>query len=238
VTAGFYSKDLILWQAWSSEQGSPVLLVAGLVGALLTSLYIFRLIFLAFHGEERTAPKGRPGPRIAIPLVVLALLSIVGGFVEVPASLGGFHGFTHFVDPAVPPATGEHHGSVAAELALQGVALLAVAVGFALAWAWFLRGKRAADGSLRAPAVPAALHRFWAGGWGFDTLYDRLLVRPVVAVARAGRSDVFDLPYRFAAAVARGANVVIRSTQTGQLRWYAAGLAVGAVVLVAMAVWR
>ena len=59
VTAGFYSKDLILFEAWSSVLGGPWLWLAGLVGALLTSVYIFRMVFLAFFGDLQRRPTGR-----------------------------------------------------------------------------------------------------------------------------------------------------------------------------------
>ncbi|MGE5892516.1 MAG: NADH-quinone oxidoreductase subunit L, partial [bacterium] len=81
VTAGFYSKDLILWQTWSSEAGGAWLWAAGLAGAFMTSLYTFRMVFLTFFGEQKKEVGRRPGIAIGIPLVVLAFLSIVGGFI-------------------------------------------------------------------------------------------------------------------------------------------------------------
>src|SRR4051794_29449219 len=91
VTAGFYSKDLILWQAWSSAGGNPWLWAAGWGGAILTGLYIFRVVFLVFFGEARTATPPetrRPGLRITIPLIVLAAFSLVGGWIETPPFFG------------------------------------------------------------------------------------------------------------------------------------------------------
>jgi NADH-quinone oxidoreductase subunit L len=266
VTAGFYSKDLILWEAWSSAHGSRWLWAAGLAGAFLTSLYVFRLIFLAFFGEERTHVHRKPGPVVTVPLLILAALSLAGGFVEVPASIGGgLHAFTDFLDPALPPATGAAHApetmhapepalasgpahaaaghaaaghDTATEAALQGVAALAVLLGFGLAWAWFHRRRAAAEDALRVPVIPRPLSGFWLRGWDFDALYDALFVRPVVWIARVNRADVLDLPYAAAAALARGGHGILRRLQTGRLRWYAAGLGFGAVALVAMAVWR
>src|SRR6185312_7725261 len=87
VTAGFYSKDLILFDAWSSAAGGPWLWLAGLVGALLTSLYTFRMVFLTFFGDLQGRPAGHGGWRMEGPLVVLAVLAIVAGFVELPPTL-------------------------------------------------------------------------------------------------------------------------------------------------------
>ncbi len=108
ITAGFYSKDLILWQAWSSAQGSRALWIAGVVGVLLTSIYIYRLIFLVFYGEKKMEVAHRPGWQIKLPVVVLCVLSIVGGFVNIPASLGNVSAFTNLLHSALPEVVEAH----------------------------------------------------------------------------------------------------------------------------------
>lgn len=81
VTAGFYSKDEILWLAYAN--GKMAFLYAGLFGALLTSIYTFRLIFLVFHGEEKTDAHAGHGIAHVLPLVVLLLLStVLGGLIH------------------------------------------------------------------------------------------------------------------------------------------------------------
>ncbi len=113
VTAGFWSKEQILTAAW---QASPLLWIVGLVGVVLTSLYIFRLIFLAFFGPSRgqleAARNGaipaqdevarRPGWAMKLPLVVLAVLSIIAGYLELPSTLGDVHLLGHFLEPVLP----------------------------------------------------------------------------------------------------------------------------------------
>src|SRR6201993_1610960 len=84
LTAGFFSKDLIIWDAWSAERGDPGLWIAGMVGALLTSLYTFRVIFRVFFGPLGTPVTKRPGYAMTVPLLVLAFLSIVGGYMKEP----------------------------------------------------------------------------------------------------------------------------------------------------------
>ncbi|HTJ54736.1 MAG TPA: NADH-quinone oxidoreductase subunit L, partial [Nitrosospira sp.] len=141
VTAGFYSKDLILWQAWSSAGGNPWLWAAGWGGAILTGLYIFRVVFLVFFGEARTAAPPetrRPGLRITIPLIVLAAFSLVGGWIETPPFLGNLTLFSDFVQHALPPAQAVHDGKND-ETILELLAIAASLGGIALAYLLFLR---------------------------------------------------------------------------------------------------
>ena len=87
----------------------------------------------------------------------------------------------------------------------------------------------------RAPAG-AALNRLWASGWAFDWIYDRVLVRPFVWLARVNRDDVVDSIFDLLAWIAQGLNRLLSLTQSGRLRWYAAGLTAGAVIVLAIAV--
>ena len=108
IDAGFYSKDLILWEAWSDGALGPWLWAAGLAGALLTAIYIFRAVFVVFFGPVRLEPSGPTGWRIAVPLVVLSILALVGGFVEIPPYLGNVPAFSRLMQSALPapPAVG------------------------------------------------------------------------------------------------------------------------------------
>ncbi|MFN8177274.1 MAG: NADH-quinone oxidoreductase subunit L [bacterium] len=264
VTAGFYSKDLILWEAWSSPRGGPWLWAAGALGAFLTALYTFRLIFIVFFGSAKTHVHHPPGSRIMIPLTVLALLSVVGGLVEVPGTLGGKPLFSDFIAPsfakpaAAPmtsaesmsaaestepgasasPATGAEpveHEDMAQEGLFQALAAAIALLGIALAAGLYLKGKPSEEQAL--PGLPRPLQRFWFSGWGFDAIYDALLVRPIMAIARLNKSDFVDLVYRFLAASARAGHGGLSETQTGRLRWYAAALGLGALAVLTLAVF-
>jgi NADH-quinone oxidoreductase subunit L len=224
VTAGFYSKDLILWQTWSSEAGSPWLWAAGLVGALLTSMYTFRMVFVTFFGEPRQPVGKRPGIAMTIPLVVLAILSLAGGFIAVP----------DFLRTALP-ATGLRVES--GEIIFQVIASLVSLGGILIAYLLFTRDRALVSGWVRT-SFGAALHRFWFAGWGFDQVYDTLLVRPFVWVARINQGDVVDLVYEWIARLSRRAHRLLSWTQNGRVRWYAAGIGLGAVIAVAMVVFR
>src|SRR5215472_235931 len=84
ITAGFYSKDLIIWGAWSAAQGQPGFWIAGMIGALLTSVYTFRLIFRVFFGPIQTPVIKRPGYVMTVPLLILAFFALVGGAMKEP----------------------------------------------------------------------------------------------------------------------------------------------------------
>lgn len=227
VTAGFFSKDLILWQAWSLPLGSPWLWAAGAAGALMTSLYTFRMVFLTFFGAEKTHAGHAPGGLMSAPLVVLAFFSVTAGYL-------GAH-FHHFLESALPAAA---EGRAAAGLEMKlGVWVSALSLtGIALAYFFFVRSPGSAQALAAVPAV-RGLRRFWAAGWGFDWLYDRVLVRPYLWVAEANKNDLFDLLNRGIAAANRGLSRLMGRTENGLVRWYAMSLAIGAVALVAMAVF-
>src|SRR5947209_5801642 len=153
--AGFFSKDEILWQAWSSEHGAyQWLWLIGVITALMTSFHMFRLMFLTFHGKPRMShevehhihesPKSMTGP-----LVVLAACSIFAGFLGVPHSLGGSNHFEKFLEPVfakeAPLMEAEKPAQLAAgekaeqqhnttEYSLMGLSLALAFAGWGLAW--------------------------------------------------------------------------------------------------------
>jgi len=240
VTAGFYSKDLILWQAWSSPAGGTWLFAAGLVGAFITSAYAFRMVFITFCGEPQplvtqSSPLPRTGTSLAGPLVILAAASVVGGFVELPATLGHRPLFSDFLG-SVLPSVRAARGSAATELVLQVVSAAVCLAGIGLAYAMFLRQRAYAE-SLARSAWARPLHRFLFGGWGFDWLYDRLFVRPIVWFARIDKNDFIDSLYQGVAWLSERCHRLLSRTQNGRLRWYAMGISAGAVIVIAIVVW-
>ena len=235
VTAGFYSKDLILFEAWSSVLGGPWLWLAGLVGALLTSVYTFRMVFLTFFGDLQRRPTGRSGWRLNVPLVVLAVLAIISGFVELPSTLGDKPYFSTFMQSVLPAVV--NLPARATEMArLQIVAGIVSLAGIYIAWALFLRHRNALAGLMRSPAL-RALHRFWYAGWGFDRLYDVVFVQPLIWFATVDKRDGIDRVYDGLAWSARTAWRALSETETGRVRWYAAGLTVGALVITTIVIF-
>ena len=222
ITAGYFSKDLIIWSTWSATNGSPGLYVAAVAGVLLTSLYTFRLIFLVFFGEAKGPVSRRPGWSMSIPVIALAVLSILGGYIKT--------GFLSFVGMALP-GTAEAHAGGLTEAASSGFAALAFAIGLFFAWLFFQRRRAWADAAGRS-AAGRVLHDWWFADWGMDWIYDRLFVRPVMWAARINREDVVDVVYDAAAAVTRLCYRALSVTETGRVRWYAAGIAAGSVVFI------
>ena len=237
ITAGFYSKDLILWQAWSSAEGGPWLWAAGWVGALLTGLYIFRVVFLVFFGEARTTVAvvhKCPGAPMTVPLIVLSVLSLVGGWIELSPLLGNLSLFSDFVQQALPP-TRIVHDAGGLELILELLAAAASLGGVYVAYLLFLRHPRWL-GQLMQAAPFSALRTFLHAGWGFDWLYDRLFVRPYLWLARVDQHDVIDSFYAGAAQLCLFFYRGLSATQTGQMRRYATAIAAGAIIVVFIAV--
>ena len=235
VTAGFYSKDLILFETWSSVLGGPWLWPAGLAGALLTSVYTFRMVFLTFFGDLQRRPTGRSTWRLNVPLVVLAVLAIISGFVELPATLGDKPYFSTFLQSVLPAVV--TFPARAIEMArLQIVAGIVSLAGIYIAWALFLRHRATLASLTRSPALQA-LHRFWSAGCGFDRLYDAVFVQPLIWFATVDKRDGIDRVYDGLAWSARTAWRALSETETGRVRWYAAALTVGALVITTIVIF-
>ncbi|MDA8086461.1 MAG: NADH-quinone oxidoreductase subunit L [Nitrospiraceae bacterium] len=234
VTAGFYSKGLILFSAWQSRRAGFWLWAAGIAGALLTSIYIFRLVFIVFFGKPKTAVVKKPGPRIVIPLVALAFLSIVGGFVNMPAFFGVKDVFSRFLE-SVFPVPPQAASLPETELLLETVSAIVSLAGVYVAYFFFLAAPEYSEEMART-APGRALGKFWFSGWGFDWLYEKALVSPYRWFARANRNDAVDLIYSFIAAASRFFHYGLSLSQTGKVRFYAAVLALGAVITITIAV--
>ncbi len=212
ITAGFYSKDAILIGAWNGGALGIVLWFAAMLGALITALYIFRLIFIVFFGEMHTRGHEHGGINMWLPLLVLAILALVGGAVQLP------------LEAVFPPQAAAHHDWIPVVSGLVSV------FGVILAWYLFLRHPA------RALAITdqyLSLARFWKGGWGFDTFYRRVFVTPFMTLAHRNRNDIIDSFYRSVVQATRWSHAMLSATQTGQLRWYAMAMGIGAIMVLA-----
>ncbi|MBP6513990.1 MAG: NADH-quinone oxidoreductase subunit L [Steroidobacteraceae bacterium] len=215
--AGFFSKDEILWFAFSSNSGGNTLLfgIAALT-ALMTAFYMFRLLWLTFFGQSRmsaeTSKHVHESPvSMTGVLVVLAVLSAVGGFFSVP----------HFLEANLPlPAVNEHLESMEKPLVYASV-LIALA-GLAGA-AWFFGGPSSRAESVRA-AFPR-LHRLLSGKYYVDELYAAVIARPLEWVSsnvflRLGDRMLLDGTLHGFAAMARRSAGLLARVQTGNLNLY------------------
>jgi NADH-quinone oxidoreductase subunit L len=236
IDAGFYSKDLILWEAWSDGALGPWLWSAGLVGAFLTAIYIFRAVFVVFFGPVRLEPTGPTGWRVAVPLVVLSILALVGGFVEIPPYLGNVPAFSRLMQSALPAPPSTVTAGSSPELILSAIAALVAVLGVAIAYIAFRRRPAFLQAMVQSPAG-LDLQYFWETGWGFDWLYERLLVRPFLWLARKDQSDFVDSFYTGLAVLSRAAYRQLSASETGRVRRYAAGITAGSIVLIAILVF-
>lgn len=233
ISAGFYSKDLILSYAWSSNAGGPWLWAAGWVGAFLTGIYTFRLIFIVFFGEAKSQVEKKPGWPMTTPLLVLSVLSVFGGLVELPKFMGNIPLFTDFLH-SVLPAVNTAHENTGTEAILEILAAAASLGGIYFGYLFFLRYPVWLQQKAQTRSGKA-LHHFLFTGWGFDWLYDKGLVRPYHWVTSINQNDFIDSFFDAVAWVNRFLHQFFSMTQTGQLRWYAASIAAGTVLFVAMA---
>jgi len=223
ITAGFFSKDLIIWNTWSASGGHPAFWLAGMIGALLTALYTFRLVFRVFFGPLGTPVTKRPGYAMTVPLMLLAFCSVVGGYLKAPL-LG-------FLNSALPP-TVEAHTAGLTEVGSEAIAAMVFLIGLYFAYLFHLQKRSLADALVASP-VGLALHQWWFAGWGFDWIYDKLVVQPFVWISQVNKSDFVD---SFYTGIARLSDLLYRglsSTETGRVRWYAAAMAGGSVVFLA-----
>ncbi|MBV4490761.1 NADH-quinone oxidoreductase subunit L [Pseudomonas oryzicola] len=215
VTVGFYSKDEILWEAFAS--GNTGLLYAGLVGAFMTSLYTFRLIFIAFHGEAKTEAHAGHGISHWLPLGVLIVLStFVGAWITPP--LAG----------VLPESAGHAGGEAKHALELTSGA---IAIAGILLSALLFLGKRRFVSAVANSGIGRVLSAWWFAAWGFDWIYDKLFVKPYLLISHILRKDPVDRTIGLIPRMARGGHVAMSKTETGQLRWYTASIAVGAVLV-------
>jgi NADH-quinone oxidoreductase subunit L len=232
ITSGFYSKDLILWTAWPGRGGSYWLWAAGLFGAFLTAAYSFRMVFITFFGKPRSEFHLRPGFRLKFPLFILAFLSLTAGFVQIPETLGNFPLLSQFLRSVLPgTADGNFNQQLWLQIFTSGVVLAGIYVAYVL----FLQRFNEAQRFFEIPVV-AKIIRLLYGGWGFDTLYDRAFVRPAEWLSRIDPDDFIDLIFKGIARINAFIHRLLSRTQNGRLNWYAMGMTLGAVILLALVV--
>ena len=224
ITAGFYSKDQILWYSFSSQNGSIILWLAGIAGAFLTALYSFRMIFITFYGEAKTQPSFLPGKLMTVPLIILGVLSVFGGFVELPASIGNIHLFSKLVDNALPViiTKGDEHN----EFLFQAVSGLIALTGIYIAYLIYLKKP-----SLSNSYSHSRINKFFEKGWGFDKMYDAVFVKPIVWLSVIDKNDFFDLWNIGLSRLALLFNRILSISQNGKLRWYLLSFSIGIAII-------
>jgi NADH-quinone oxidoreductase subunit L len=273
--AGFFSKDEILYRTFAS--GHTVLWVVGLLTSLLTAIYMFRVVFLAFHGERSAAateaggrghaPVASPPPQeavepvaahaahghgghgghlhdappaMAIALVVLAVGSVVAGYVGLPAVLGGSNWFEHFLEPSFGVHAADEGAEHAPELLLMLVSSGVAALGIAVAVYFFLKNRLAAD---RIADRFAGVRELLLNKYYVDEIYDATIVQPILIVSEQGLWKVVDVrlidgAVNGVAETVGGGSEMLRRLQSGSVRTYAASLLFGVVLILGYYLWR
>jgi NADH-quinone oxidoreductase subunit L len=280
--AGFFSKDEILYRTFSA--GHPVLWAVGAVTSLMTAFYMFRLVFLAFHGERRPAraealdhrapaavaqgfsPVGasavhdqqsdaesphmhhtahlHDAPRsMAIPLVVLAIGSVLAGYVNVPAAIGGSAFLEHFLEPSlhVPAMAGaqtEAHDDHSVELTLMITSTVIALIGIGLAAFLYLKRPHMPD--VFAARFPG-IYQFLVHKGYIDELFDAAAVQPIKSLSEhvlwKGDARVIDGAVNGTGQIVVETGALLRQLQTGSVRAYAVSVLFGAVVIVGYYLW-
>jgi NADH-quinone oxidoreductase subunit L len=232
--AGFFSKDEILWHTWAS--GHTALWAVATLTATLTAFYMFRLLLLTFTGELRAAPEVahhvHESPAVmTVPLVVLAVASLVGGWVGLPDGWLWGNAFGRFLAPVTGhPHLAEHGEGV--EGLLMAVASVLAAAGAALAYVFYVR----------LPGLPMVLawrfqplYDLLVGKYWVDELYDALIVRPYVRLSeglwRIVDQTVIDGAVNGAATAVLVNGQLWRQVQTGNVQHYALALLGGALAV-------
>ena len=235
--AGFFSKDEILWSAWSN--GHPFIWIIGLITAGLTAFYMFRLVFLAFFGKARYSDEVRhhlheSPSSMTGPLMVLGILSIAGGFIGLPAWLGS-NRFFHFLEPSLAFTLATEHGepSHSMELGFAALSILAAVTGIYVAYRMYIAHPDRAD-SLAARWQ--GLHRLLFRKYYVDELYDAAIVNPMLNASTRTlwkQTDVgiIDRAVNGAGEMIQGMASFLKNVQNGLIRSYAAWILLGTVAI-------
>jgi NADH-quinone oxidoreductase subunit L len=224
ITAGFYSKDQILWLAWSSGMGSKWMWLAGISGSFITSLYTFRMIFLTFYGELKTQPEHKPGLLMTIPLVILAALSLIAGFIELPDNIGQVRLFSTLLTPLFPHVNPGNEATP--EWIFQIISATVSIGGIWLAYRFFYK-----ESSLTVKFEKSRLAAFFHEGWYFDRLYNILIIKPIIWFSEINKNDFIDRFYTYLAMGTAFFNSLLSRTQNGKLRWYITILTAGILII-------
>ncbi len=229
--SGFFSKEEILAGAWAAGALGKTLAVVGLVTAFMTAFYSFRLVFVAFWGESRVEPHHaghihEPSPTMTVPLIILAVLSVVAGYFGIP----------HFIEPVLkgPAGMEAHEGPLLLMLAAVAMGIGGIAAAYVV--------------YVQSPGLSQRLAEKWKQAyalsfnkWYVDELYDRTVVTPTVDLATGlwRRVDVavIDAMVNGVASATVRWGQAMRLVQSGQVQHYALAMALGAVAILGLYLW-
>jgi len=231
VSAGFYSKDQILWYAWSATNSNALLWAMALAGAFITALYSTRLILVVFWGDMKTPVNEYPTKAITVPLITLAVLSVTAGFIEWPHNLVHLTLFSDLIQKVLPAVVLKE--SLPTEAVFQLIAVAVTLLGVYTGYVLYYRNRAIIEQWKRSAGI-MAIRNFLFRGWGFDQLYDAVLVKPFLFITRINKMDVFDRLYNGIAQVSLTFNRLLSVSQNGSLRWYIVGVLIGILFIITL----
>jgi len=217
-TSGFFSKEAILNQVFVSSSAGPTIWILAVLGALLTAIYSFRLMFIVLFGSKRNkheVSEFQFSSHFVIPLIPLAVLALFGGFI--PLDLSSVFGST---------------GSAQSPGWAHWTAISSTFIGLLLAYVLYLPTKQRPPIQNEAPFAV-----FLRKGLGFDQAYYMLFVRPFMFFAQINKSDIIDKPFTLLAWFTQTWHETLSASQNGRLRWYATGFVCGTVILIGVTLW-
>lgn len=246
--SGFFSKDEILWKSFSSPMnGSIFFWIIGFVTAGLTAFYMFRLVFLTFYGKGRmdkqTKEHLHESPRLmTVPLMVLAVLAVIGGYVGMPHIFGATNYFERWLEPVIHAggsAMTTHAlstaGDASMEWTLMAASVTLAVIGIMLAWYFYRRSDSAAT-ALKQKL--SGLHRLLLNKYYIDEMYGAIVIRPVVYGSlflwKIFDVMVIDGLINGMATLGQDIGQTLRYAQTGRVRTYATIFAFGVVLLLGL----
>ena len=233
--AGFFSKDSILWGAFVAH---PLLWGVGVLASLMTAFYMFRLVFLTFHGTTRLSQEEaghiHEAPRVmTVPLLILAILSLVGGLIGIPHLLGhGLDRFGDFLHPVFADLPVQETGN---QVAYEWITLL-TSVAIAVVGIAYARKVYVVKATVPGFDEPTSgLHRLSLHKYYIDELYTRLIIRPTEQLAWVFWKIIdlvlIDGILTIGALIVKGFGSIFRYTQTGVVQNYALIMVIGAVIV-------
>lgn len=218
LTSGFWSKEEILNATWASATGGPLIWAGALFGAVLTSIYTFRMFFIVFYGEAQTEAHEPKGWKFSIPLIVLAILALLGGYIHLP------------LDAALPEAVDAHPPTL-----VLAITIILPLLGIGVAYLFYCKKVFSAE-AISNSALGSVLRRFFDSGWTMDWLYNAILVKPYITLSRINRNDLVNIMPTTVSIFARRLNHVLALTQNGQLRYYVATMAIASLVVITITI--
>ena len=247
--SGFFSKDEILWRAFSSPQGSLVLWLVGFLAAGMTAFYMFRLLFITFFGECRADEETRvhlhESPRVmTIPLVILAVLSIFGGWWGVPEALAGANRLHHWLAPVLGNENGTFqfdapHYPHALEYLLMAFSVAVAAGGIYVAWFFYIRKP---DTAPRLAARMKICYQVLFNKYYVDEIYNIFIVQPIklgstYLLWKLFDESLIDGLVNLTGRTVRGLGSIAARVQTGYAQVYAITFLLGVALILGSLLW-